>query len=203
MRLPELRVNPFAERIVEVFSHSVEDKLYFEDFLDLMSVFNEKVRRAPPLRKKAAHSFPHLCFCRHRRKSRPRMPFAFMVRERGDTIKSAVGNKEREAEAKREMSALFGCTAGLDLLMPPYGAPCLSFLAFFLDFDDDGFLGREDLTAMVRLITDEKAFSDSEVVDVVNRVRTHFPFLFSPLSLSLLALLLPKGVLYLSCAAHT
>ena len=42
--LPELRVNPFTERIQAVFSDPDSDGLSFEDFLDLMSVFHETVR---------------------------------------------------------------------------------------------------------------------------------------------------------------
>ncbi|XP_033750002.1 calcium and integrin-binding protein 1-like [Pecten maximus] len=41
MSLPELKMNPFKDRIVKVFS-SEEGGLSFEDFLDMMSVFSEK-----------------------------------------------------------------------------------------------------------------------------------------------------------------
>ncbi|CAF4832701.1 unnamed protein product [Rotaria sp. Silwood1] len=41
IKLPELRENPFRERIVEVFSSQHDDSLTFEDFLDMMSVFSE------------------------------------------------------------------------------------------------------------------------------------------------------------------
>lgn len=37
--LPELKVNPFKDRIVRVFSSSGDDSITFEDFLDMMSVF--------------------------------------------------------------------------------------------------------------------------------------------------------------------
>ncbi|CAF2951617.1 unnamed protein product [Rotaria sp. Silwood2] len=41
IKLPELRENPFRERIVEVFSSEQDGSLTFEDFLDMMSVFSE------------------------------------------------------------------------------------------------------------------------------------------------------------------
>lgn len=41
MSLPELKMNPFKDRIVKVFS-SEGGGLSFEDFLDMMSVFSEK-----------------------------------------------------------------------------------------------------------------------------------------------------------------
>lgn len=45
MDLPELKVNPFRERICEVFSSSGDGKISFEDFLDLVSVFSETASR--------------------------------------------------------------------------------------------------------------------------------------------------------------
>jgi calcium and integrin-binding protein 1 len=39
--LPELRVNPFADRICQVFSSTHDGKISFEDFLDMMSVFSD------------------------------------------------------------------------------------------------------------------------------------------------------------------
>lgn len=41
LELPELRVNPFRDRICKVFSSSKDGNLTFEDFLDMMSVFSE------------------------------------------------------------------------------------------------------------------------------------------------------------------
>ncbi|XP_065187398.1 calcium and integrin-binding family member 2-like [Sycon ciliatum] len=38
---PEIRVNPFGERICKLFSSDGEGNLTFEDFLDMMSVFSE------------------------------------------------------------------------------------------------------------------------------------------------------------------
>lgn len=37
--LPEIKVNPFKDRIVRVFSSAGDDSMTFEDFLDMMSVF--------------------------------------------------------------------------------------------------------------------------------------------------------------------
>ncbi|OWF44461.1 calcium and integrin-binding protein 1-like [Mizuhopecten yessoensis] len=52
MSLPELKMNPFKDRIVRVFS-SEEGCLTFEDFLDMMSVFSEKA----PKEIKAQYAF--------------------------------------------------------------------------------------------------------------------------------------------------
>lgn len=41
MELPELRVNPFRDRIVDVFSSGNDGDMTFEDFLDMMSVFSD------------------------------------------------------------------------------------------------------------------------------------------------------------------
>lgn len=41
MELQELKVNPFSDRICEVFSSSGDGDLTFEDFLDMMSVFSD------------------------------------------------------------------------------------------------------------------------------------------------------------------
>ena len=41
MELQELRVNPFKDRICEVFSSSHDGDMTFEDFLDMMSVFSD------------------------------------------------------------------------------------------------------------------------------------------------------------------
>ncbi|XP_066995493.1 calcium and integrin-binding family member 2 [Anabrus simplex] len=43
--LPELRENPFRQRICEVFSRDGKGNLSFEDFLDLLSVFSEQAPR--------------------------------------------------------------------------------------------------------------------------------------------------------------
>ncbi|KXJ29077.1 calcium and integrin-binding family member 2 [Exaiptasia diaphana] len=44
--LPELRVNPFRDRICKVFSSSKDGNLTFEDFLDMMSVFSENAPKS-------------------------------------------------------------------------------------------------------------------------------------------------------------
>ncbi|ESP05466.1 hypothetical protein LOTGIDRAFT_228042 [Lottia gigantea] len=41
-KLPELKVNPFRERICKVFSSSGDGDMTFEDFLDMMSVFSDQ-----------------------------------------------------------------------------------------------------------------------------------------------------------------
>ncbi|CAH3176065.1 unnamed protein product [Porites lobata] len=46
MTLPELRVNPFKDRICKVFSSSKDGELTFEDFLDMMSVFSENAPKS-------------------------------------------------------------------------------------------------------------------------------------------------------------
>ncbi|KAK7868749.1 hypothetical protein R5R35_002546 [Gryllus longicercus] len=44
-KLPELRENPFRQRICEVFSRDGKGNLTFEDFLDMLSVFSEQASR--------------------------------------------------------------------------------------------------------------------------------------------------------------
>lgn len=51
--LPELKVNPFKDRIVRVFSSSGDDSMTFEDFLDMMSVFCDNA----PLSIKIEYAF--------------------------------------------------------------------------------------------------------------------------------------------------
>ncbi|KAH3696336.1 calcium and integrin-binding protein 1-like [Dreissena polymorpha] len=41
LELPELKVNPFRDRICQVFSSSKDGNMTFEDFLDMMSVFSD------------------------------------------------------------------------------------------------------------------------------------------------------------------
>lgn len=53
LEYPELRVNPFGDRICKVFSSSNDGDCTFEDFLDMMSVFSE----AAPKSVKAEHAF--------------------------------------------------------------------------------------------------------------------------------------------------
>lgn len=50
---PELRVNPFRDRVCKIFSSSHDGDCTFEDFLDMMSVFSENA----PLNVKAEHAF--------------------------------------------------------------------------------------------------------------------------------------------------
>ncbi|KAI8499178.1 PREDICTED: calcium and integrin-binding protein 1-like [Branchiostoma belcheri] len=51
--LPELKVNPFKDRICDVFSSSGDGDLSFEDFLDMMSVFSD----AAPKNVKVEYAF--------------------------------------------------------------------------------------------------------------------------------------------------
>lgn len=53
LQYPELRVNPFGDRICKVFSSSEDGDCNFEDFLDMMSVFSD----AAPKSVKAEHAF--------------------------------------------------------------------------------------------------------------------------------------------------
>uniref|UniRef100_A0A1L8DW92 Protein with signal anchor n=2 Tax=Nyssomyia neivai TaxID=330878 RepID=A0A1L8DW92_9DIPT len=53
LQYPELRVNPFGDRICKVFSSSSDGDCTFEDFLDMMSVFSD----AAPKTVKAEHAF--------------------------------------------------------------------------------------------------------------------------------------------------
>lgn len=53
LQYPELRVNPFGDRICKVFSSSNDGDCTFEDFLDMMSVFSD----ACPKAVKAEHAF--------------------------------------------------------------------------------------------------------------------------------------------------
>lgn len=50
---PELKVNPFGDRICHAFSSSHDGDCTFEDFLDMMSVFSD----AAPKSVKAEHAF--------------------------------------------------------------------------------------------------------------------------------------------------
>jgi len=53
LELPELKVNPFKDRICKVFSSTGDGSLKFEDFLDMMSVFSD----AAPKSVKAEYAF--------------------------------------------------------------------------------------------------------------------------------------------------
>lgn len=53
LQYPELRVNPFGDRICKVFSSDCSGDCTFEDFLDLMSVFSD----SSPKAVKAEHAF--------------------------------------------------------------------------------------------------------------------------------------------------
>ena len=46
MDLPELKINPFRDRICEVFSSSQDGNMTFEDFLDMMSVFSDSAPKS-------------------------------------------------------------------------------------------------------------------------------------------------------------
>ncbi|GBN98402.1 Calcium and integrin-binding protein 1, partial [Araneus ventricosus] len=51
--LPELKVNPFKDRMIWVFTDPVSRCMTFEDYLDMMSVFSERA----PLSLKAEYAF--------------------------------------------------------------------------------------------------------------------------------------------------
>ncbi|XP_068250456.1 calcium and integrin-binding protein 1-like [Palaemon carinicauda] len=51
--LPELKYNPFKERITYVFSSAKDRQMGFDDFLDLLSVMSDKA----PLQLKAFYAF--------------------------------------------------------------------------------------------------------------------------------------------------
>lgn len=53
LQYPELKVNPFGDRICKAFSSSQDGDCTFEDFLDMMSVFSE----GAPKSVKAEHAF--------------------------------------------------------------------------------------------------------------------------------------------------
>uniref|UniRef100_U5EZE3 Putative ca2+-binding kinase n=1 Tax=Corethrella appendiculata TaxID=1370023 RepID=U5EZE3_9DIPT len=53
LQYPELKVNPFGDRICKVFSSSNDGDITFEDFLDMMSVFSD----CSPKSVKAEHAF--------------------------------------------------------------------------------------------------------------------------------------------------
>lgn len=53
LQYPELKVNPFGDRICRIFSSSQDGDCTFEDFLDMMSVFSENAPKAV----KAEHAF--------------------------------------------------------------------------------------------------------------------------------------------------
>lgn len=50
---PELRQNPFGDRICKVFSSNNDGNCTFEDFLDMMSIFSKQA----PKSVKAEHAF--------------------------------------------------------------------------------------------------------------------------------------------------
>ncbi|GAB6029954.1 hypothetical protein CHUAL_005649 [Chamberlinius hualienensis] len=51
--VPELKVNPFKERICKVFSSNGDDTITFEDYLDMMSVFS----KSAPTQTKIEYAF--------------------------------------------------------------------------------------------------------------------------------------------------
>ncbi|KAL7293368.1 hypothetical protein TKK_0013136 [Trichogramma kaykai] len=51
--IPELKANPFGDRICKVFSSTQDGNCTFEDYLDMMSVFSD----AAPKSVKAEHAF--------------------------------------------------------------------------------------------------------------------------------------------------
>lgn len=53
LQYPELKVNPFGDRICKVFSSSNDGDCTFEDFLDMMSVFSDGAPKAV----KSEHAF--------------------------------------------------------------------------------------------------------------------------------------------------
>jgi len=53
LQYPELRANPFGDRICRIFSSSHDGDCTFEDFLDMMSVFSDEAPKAV----KAEHAF--------------------------------------------------------------------------------------------------------------------------------------------------
>ena len=46
LKMPELKENPFKERICKVFSHDGSGNMSFDDFLDMLSVFSEQASRS-------------------------------------------------------------------------------------------------------------------------------------------------------------
>ncbi|KAJ6220330.1 hypothetical protein RDWZM_006142 [Blomia tropicalis] len=48
-KMPELKENPFKERICKVFSHDGSGNMTFDDFLDMLSVFSEQASRSVKL----------------------------------------------------------------------------------------------------------------------------------------------------------
>uniref|UniRef100_A0A914H888 EF-hand domain-containing protein n=1 Tax=Globodera rostochiensis TaxID=31243 RepID=A0A914H888_GLORO len=94
-QMPELRENPFRERICQVFSDDRQGNLSFDDFLDMFSVFSEMA----PLQLK--------------------LKYAFQI----------------------------------------------------YDFDEDGFLGRDDLRAMIVAITKKEMNHERDELEfIVDRV---------------------------------
>lgn len=53
LAMPELKVNPFRDRISKVFSSDKDGSMTFEDFLDMMSVFSESA----PFTTKTEYAF--------------------------------------------------------------------------------------------------------------------------------------------------
>lgn len=110
LQYPELRVNPFGDRICKVFS-SNNGEISFEDFLDMMSVFSD----AAPKSVKAEHAF-------------------------------------------RIFGWLFGNT----------WKDCLIYGHFFLDFDGDDMIGKNDLKQVIQRLTGyNNALSDSDIDQLI------------------------------------
>lgn len=125
LQYPELRVNPFGDRICKVFS-SNNGEISFEDFLDMMSVFSD----AAPKSVKAEHAF-------------------------------------------RIFGWFFGITWKGCLIYE------LWTILFFLDFDGDDMIGKNDLKQVIQRLTGyNNALSDSDIDQLITVSLDFFFFYF-------------------------
>lgn len=146
LSLPELKANPFKERICKVFSTSpTRDSLSFEDFLDLLSVFSDTA--TPDIKS-------HYAFRIFGKDQEPgRIPVLPTCTQWGGTA--------------WEPGGIHGA---LEVILTTSFLPSCFWS---LDFDDDGTLNREDLSQLVNCLTGEgedTRLSASEMKQLIDNV---------------------------------
>nr|XP_011750525.1 calcium and integrin-binding protein 1 isoform X1 [Macaca nemestrina]XP_014998501.1 calcium and integrin-binding protein 1 isoform X1 [Macaca mulatta] len=145
LSLPELKANPFKERICRVFSTSpTRDSLSFEDFLDLLSVFSDTA--TPDI--KSHYAFRIFGENQEQPGRTPPLP---------------------------TWALWWPCLGNGVLVEPQSPSqPCLlASCVCSLDFDDDGTLNREDLSRLVNCLTGEgedTRLSASEMKQLIDNI---------------------------------
>ena len=154
LNMPELTVNPFRERIATVFSSDGSGNMTFEDFLDFLSVFGSKARREPR-QKACGRAYRLTCV---------RTPLPY----------SCVSPGVRGSQVVVRLPHL-RCARGVSLYPAAIAAVLIPLLPPFhplyaADMDDDGFIGREDLFEVMKLMTGD-TFSTDEREQILAKVR--------------------------------